>query len=243
MFAALPSDPTRLSRPRYLEQGREEDPIPDAPTEETRTLNSTDARTQLTAYQEQMRLLDIRSGARIQAAIAAATANNDNDPHPNHRDNLLRDLTDIVGSRDDMSTSPGDSRTGVDFSEYFSWMSNSSESTSPTTTTSSQNQRLVQHSPEPIPLSESSNEGTMLDDEDYDDSEDERAETLRLRAIERLEELRRRQVREAGREYLPSDYHRMEESWEYEGERYEGQTDDEEIADAVARRMEEMRRH
>lgn len=71
--------------------------------------------------------------------------------------------------------------SGVDISEYFSWMSNPSDSTSPTSTSSVPG---VRHSPEPIPLHESGYESPILDEDSASDMEI--ATLLRFRGPERM---------------------------------------------------------
>jgi hypothetical protein len=105
------------------------------------------------------------------------------------------------------ATSPvsTDSQPILNVGQYINWMADPSVfrdrmPSARTTTTSlpTEQTRIVQRSPEPIPMSESSYESTMFDDDD--DSEDERAMTLRLRELadRRLEELHRRQAGERG---------------------------------------------
>jgi hypothetical protein len=93
----------------------------------------------------------------------------------------------------------------LNVAQYIDWMADPSvfrdrmPSTRITTTALRTEQtRIVQRSPEPIPMSESSYGSTMFDDDD--DSEDERMMTLRLRELadRRLEELHRRQAGERG---------------------------------------------
>jgi hypothetical protein len=135
-----------------------------------------------------------------------------------------------------------DSRTGVDLAEFFSWMSSPTESTSPTTTTSSPNQRFVQRSPEPIPLSESSNEGTMLEDEE-DDSEPELSDMLRRLSNRRMEE----SMEESYRRHM-GEGRRREDYWDpfisvAELEEQDDEEPEEAELDDYRREYEMRRRH
>jgi hypothetical protein len=105
------------------------------------------------------------------------------------------------------TTAPASTEVRSNFSveQYISWMSDPALSdpairlarlATLRASVPSEQTGIVQRSPEPIPMSESSYESTMFDD----DSEDERAMTLRLRELadRRLEELHMRQARERG---------------------------------------------
>ena len=114
----------------------------------------------------------------------------------------------VTESPSPSTTSPvsTESHPILNVQQYINWMADPSvfrDRMPPTRTTTTslrtEQTRIVQRSPEPIPMSESSYESTMFDDDD-DDSEDDRAMTLRLRELadRRLEELHRRQDGERG---------------------------------------------